>query len=441
MSESAVEPLGHGRRFPRWVIWATVLPLLLVGLYVWRIARAEAVIAKHRARLPAERAALAAMLKGRPALVEPAEEGDAAQVASAFIDAVYAIPQAEKDKLGPYAIDTPGTPEEQDAILEAHPEPLTTLARIVRVPSTPATPPRDVEALVAPVPRLQEGARWIFAVLDRAVERGEGAKAMEIASQAATYAHDVQRRGTMLEHLIGYASENAAMRAFMRAIPLGGTHPTAARRLRSLLDDLEASRSPLPVALASEGWLWRELVSSPSLDRLLANMGRQDRENVGWRYLWSWPVYRAAALEDWDDAMDARARAIEGADLDARGTIGRIAALPKLENGLTKQDVAVWPMFVTQRSRVRARALVVRTALAVVEATAKRGKPPASLQDLVPEFLSAVPTDPWDGKPLRYAPGKVWSVGRNGVDDGGTPPPDPDEDKTGDVVVTIPPTR
>jgi len=44
----------------------------------------------------------------------------------------------------------------------------------------------------------------------------------------------------------------------------------------------------------------------------------------------------------------------------------------------------------------------------------------------VPDYLDAVPTDPFDGEPLRYrqfAGGyKVYSIGRDLVDDGGATP-------------------
>lgn len=48
---------------------------------------------------------------------------------------------------------------------------------------------------------------------------------------------------------------------------------------------------------------------------------------------------------------------------------------------------------------------------------------PGSLDDLVPSFLPAVPTDPFDGKPLRYKPLAqgyvIYSVGMDREDDGG----------------------
>jgi len=48
---------------------------------------------------------------------------------------------------------------------------------------------------------------------------------------------------------------------------------------------------------------------------------------------------------------------------------------------------------------------------------------PKRLDELVPEYLDAVPTDPFDGKPLRYkhtdTGAIVYSVGEDGLDDGG----------------------
>ncbi|HEX5400035.1 MAG TPA: hypothetical protein VFY06_13400 [Verrucomicrobiae bacterium] len=52
----------------------------------------------------------------------------------------------------------------------------------------------------------------------------------------------------------------------------------------------------------------------------------------------------------------------------------------------------------------------------------RHGKLPASLADLVPEELSQVPMDDFDGKAFRYAPEQklIYSVGPDLKDDGGT---------------------
>ncbi|HVU09484.1 MAG TPA: hypothetical protein VHG89_13185 [Verrucomicrobiae bacterium] len=68
-------------------------------------------------------------------------------------------------------------------------------------------------------------------------------------------------------------------------------------------------------------------------------------------------------------------------------------------------------------------------AIALKRHQLKHGNYPKDLDSLVPEFLSAVPLDPVDGKPLRYklnADGTflLYSIGENGMDDGGNPAPE-----------------
>jgi len=50
-----------------------------------------------------------------------------------------------------------------------------------------------------------------------------------------------------------------------------------------------------------------------------------------------------------------------------------------------------------------------------------KGHLPEDLDGLVPEYLDAVPRDPFDGKPLRYSRAKriVYSIGSDLIDRGG----------------------
>ena len=68
------------------------------------------------------------------------------------------------------------------------------------------------------------------------------------------------------------------------------------------------------------------------------------------------------------------------------------------------------------------------TAIALKRYHLKHGVYPATLNELVPAFLPAVPTDFMDGKPLRYelrpdGDFLLYSVGEDGKDDGGDPTP------------------
>jgi len=69
---------------------------------------------------------------------------------------------------------------------------------------------------------------------------------------------------------------------------------------------------------------------------------------------------------------------------------------------------------------------VVVTAVALKRFQIKHGNLPETLDELVPEFFRSVPIDPNAGRPLRYHPNAdgtflLYSVGEDGVDDGGDP--------------------
>jgi hypothetical protein len=76
----------------------------------------------------------------------------------------------------------------------------------------------------------------------------------------------------------------------------------------------------------------------------------------------------------------------------------------------------------SQRKTALVRSLMVL--VAVERYRLKRGKWPDTLEDLKPDFLKAIPLDPFDGKPIRYLKRgdgvTVYSVGHDGVDNGGT---------------------
>ncbi|NQT17529.1 MAG: hypothetical protein HQ582_32540 [Planctomycetes bacterium] len=67
-------------------------------------------------------------------------------------------------------------------------------------------------------------------------------------------------------------------------------------------------------------------------------------------------------------------------------------------------------------------------AIAVELYRRQHGKLPERLEELVPDFLPQVPTDPFDGQPLRYVVREeeyvIYSVGTDRVDNGGTGDPE-----------------
>ena len=77
--------------------------------------------------------------------------------------------------------------------------------------------------------------------------------------------------------------------------------------------------------------------------------------------------------------------------------------------------------------------------MAVCRFRAGHNRFPSNPSELVPDFIAAVPQDPFDGKPLRMkkAAGKliVYSIGPDAIDNGGAP--FDRQKRTGDIPFTI----
>ncbi|MCO6456478.1 MAG: hypothetical protein J5I93_14370, partial [Pirellulaceae bacterium] len=95
----------------------------------------------------------------------------------------------------------------------------------------------------------------------------------------------------------------------------------------------------------------------------------------------------------------------------------------------------------TARARIEANQRLADAALAVQRYQLQHGGPPESLAQLVPQFLPAVPLDPFDGQPLRYRVDAnevvLYSIGQDEVDDGGVENPDTNE-QANDEVIRVP---
>ncbi len=134
--------------------------------------------------------------------------------------------------------------------------------------------------------------------------------------------------------------------------------------------------------------------------------------------------------------MPARQAAF-GSYLDGLGTSWRGQLLPQSQEldrritwlgrlrPLSRQELPNYARVLTAELYWVASLRCAQTAMAVERwRLAHAGALPGSLNELVPQYLSAVPEDPWDDQPLKYHPRSpgyvVYGVGLDGTDDGGT---------------------
>lgn len=93
---------------------------------------------------------------------------------------------------------------------------------------------------------------------------------------------------------------------------------------------------------------------------------------------------------------------------------------------INQLEKALQTLFKAENTRLQ-----TTTAIAIERHRLKHGHYPNALADLIPDYLSQIPHDPMDGRPMRYRLNTdgsftLWSVGFDGKDDGGDPTmPDP----------------
>lgn len=92
--------------------------------------------------------------------------------------------------------------------------------------------------------------------------------------------------------------------------------------------------------------------------------------------------------------------------------VGEIMMAITIPNFSTVLERRCYTDFLIESSRLR---------LALLAYKLKNGNTPETLKKLVPEYLTEIPADPFDGKPIRYNQEKniLYSVGKNIIDDGG----------------------
>jgi hypothetical protein len=147
-----------------------------------------------------------------------------------------------------------------------------------------------------------------------------------------------------------------------------------------------------------------------------------------WRWRWSYADERVY-LESCQADLDT---------LRGPGQLhSKLASLQSLENQRTNLDARILAsdlLFPSSLAVEKAAAAECLRSMVIAALALKRhqlahaGPYPDTLEQLVPRFISELPTDPFDGQPLRYRREAMdrftlYSIGVNGVDDGGDPTP------------------
>jgi|GEM_PF-6946077 len=403
--------------------WALLLlPLTAAGYFLWRGRQADAEsIREQRERSAGEQAEIVARPRGRAALVEPATPGEATAVVAAFLEAVQALPEAVRAVVEDHVRGDDDATPELAALVAEHHEPILRLEPLLTVWSTPPPPQFGSVEAGADIERFMPGTRWIELAADVAILGGAAERALELALLEIAYGSEVAWGGHQVHDLTGAGIHKRGIRHLAAALAMAPVDAATARRARHALERLELARIPAADVVAIE---------CASLRLLLLDPGTSWDQTED-------DYFRRPTLEALDGARDDLLAAL--AEEDAVATIRRVQELAAgPAPALLKMVMVVFPIWAAERANVVAWLRVARTALAVAEFVALEGVPPATLEALVPGLLPSAPVDPWSGTPLRYRPGAVWSIGRNGTDQGGVPPEDAEKDWDDDYMIVVP---
>jgi hypothetical protein len=281
--------------------------------------------------------------------------------------------------------------------------------------------------------RGQLGLEVLALVVARDHERGDEAAALDRAALLLGVAQDLPRGGCVEEAAYGARAEKAVLVQLAAVFRSCAAAPDVLRRFAEGLARLYAERGSLRQAWENDDGYQRAIILD---EEDFKNPWGRDPIRPGWRCLFSKTVMRAQALNlchsGYRRLIDAAVRPPAEQERLAKEIEQEFKGHPNgvvsLYLNFNEESGNLWTVPGVIREctdNLMHRSLLrVATALALYEA--ERGKVPDRLEDLVPTYLERIPVCPLTGKPVSYAPGRIWLPGRNGVDDGGVAP-DPDD--------------
>ena len=282
--------------------------------------------------------------------------------------------------------------------------------------------------------KIREFSRLLRAETLLAAIEGDPDRAYEAVMAGLAVHRPLQQEPILISQLVRVACNSITLEALNDTL---GRAAYSDEQLARIQQSFESSYDPAAMtnALVTERIFGNQIYDDPGPALASAGSGTFFLDNfvpgsraalmqaaaaVGWydgdreRYLSIMDEMLEASSLPYPEAQEAMLR------LDDRIGTPTPLSLPRLSQvilpGLTH----------AQQAMVRNEAQLTEgaTAAAIERYRLANGVPPAQLDDLVPAYLDDTPADPFDLEPLRYRREGdsyvLYSIGENGVDDGGT---------------------
>lgn len=270
------------------------------------------------------------------------------------------------------------------------------------------------------LPAFREGARQFAAESRVAVAEGRPGEAIERALDAVELGSRMSKGAPLIHYFVALSASAIGTDQADRVVPT--LSAGQARAAGARLDRILARFPPVVDAFQEERWLTlstllRVYRGELDLRAVTSEAGVERRPASGapW-YLFLYPKPQTfRALDRWFSAQMAEAEKpySERRPVPVPGDFLALTLTPFLDRSLLAAE------------KNRAALRILRVELALQEYRGRRGAYPEALAALAPAILPVVPDDPYSGQPFRYLTGhggyKLYSVGPNLKDDGGTP--------------------
>jgi hypothetical protein len=282
----------------------------------------------------------------------------------------------------------------------------------------------------------------------------------------------LRSRAVPIVWMAGLSVERTALEGLERWLEKPGLKPELLRMAQTELNRHESAVPPMTDTVKAEYVMMRNTLSDPEQVLRLMSESPGNRATAAgrWTVLACQAPWERARLERLLNAVCAgylRAAQTENwivreirknrnpgsndvgllwdwlpSDDTPAGEQNRLRLARMLWTSWTRVILVAWNRLQEENANGLARIRGVKTVLALMQYQREQGKPAPDLQALVPRYLPEVPTDPFDGRALRYRVSKgeqvvwyvrdaepkeipagqriVWSVGPDGKDDGGT---------------------
>ena len=303
------------------------------------------------------------------------------------------------------------------------------------------------EAPVVPFVKVRSLIQLLGARALYAAEAGDAEGASEMLVQGFQFSGALSADGSLVEHMIRNACLSLTCSVAERSLNQVRFNDEQLARILTALPppDTNALANTLRVEHCMAIYLFSEVKKGRRLDDVSGSKTTDPWWKRAWKRVRSWR--REYSDDDFIAYLEMMPRLRRSLEAPASQTVPEFTRhisdyATNIRSEAGGAIVPNWTKAVTKDYEIAAQVEGIRCALAIERfRLAHAGQRPLSLPSLVPSFIPAVPRDPFDHQPLRFKPLTngyvVYSVGLDGIDNGGLEKTNTAIQTNCDITVTV----